>query len=244
MPGGPARRNRAVSNGGTGSLLPAPGRRGHDGGVAAPNRSDPAPWNPGGVPLVLAALRIEALAIGGPVAVVGMGPRRAAAAAMVVAGGLAAGRPVVVAGVCGGLDPALRPGTVVVATSVEDAGPSGGPAVALPGAAAMVAALRAAGVDAVGGRLVSTPRVARGADRHRLAAGGATAVDMESAAVVAAIGPRPVAVVRAVADTVTSGMVGGGLRGLRALRGLRPAFDAWAAAGPGGSAGPGRSTGA
>ncbi len=138
----------------------------------------------------------------------GMGRRRAMAAA-----GAALRRPahaVAIAGFCGGLTGDLRPGDVVVATSLSVDGEPGarpGPRdpageVALAGAGRLTAALRARGIERVReGAVVSSSHVVRGAGRVRLAAGGALAVDMESAWLQAAAGGRPFAVLRVVLDT-------------------------------------------
>src|SRR5204863_8901477 len=57
--------------------------------------------------------------------------------------------------------------------------------------------------------------------------------DMESAPLAAAAGDRPVAVIRAVSDTLVhplAGIVSGGLAALRALRAAAPVAERWAAA--------------
>lgn len=178
-------------------------------------------------PVVVVALRIEALAVGGPVVVAGMGPRRAAEAGTRLADRLPAGTPVVVTGVCGALDDGLCPGTVLVASSVVAPGTA---ALPLPGAGPMADALGGLGLEPVVASLCSVDRVVRGAERSRLAAGGARAVDMETAVLVERLAGRPLCVVRTVADTPSAGMVRGGIVALRALRRLRPAFEAWARA--------------
>lgn len=180
--------------------------------------------------MVVVALRIERVAVGGAVVVTGMGPRRAAGAAARLARTLAPGTPVVMTGVCGAVDAAVRPGTVVVADRVGLGHDVPAP---LPGAEAMCRALVAAGLAPVVGRLSTVDRMVRGAERDRLAAAGVLAVDMESAVVVEALradGHRPVAVVRTVSDTPGTGVVRGGVPALVALRRLRPAFEAWAEA--------------
>lgn len=177
------------------------------------------------------ALRVEAWVVGPPVTAVGMGPRRAAVAGAALAAATPAGTPLALTGVCGGLVPGVAPGDVVVATAVTTApgGPGGARRWELD-AEPVLAAVRGAGLRAVAGVLVSVDRLARGpAVRAALAAGGAVAVDMETAALLAALDGRPVAVARTVADAPGSGMVIGGLRALASLRRLRPALDAWAA---------------
>ncbi len=173
-------------------------------------------------PVMVVALRIEALALGRPVVVAGMGPRRAARAGAALARRLAPGSRVVVCGVCGALDPALSSGTVVVADTVGRPGAAPTPLPEVPG---LAGALRSAGLVVVQCPIVSVGRVARGEQRRRLAA-TAAAVDMESAALVEALDGHPVAVVRVVADTPVSGLVSGGVRALRVLHRLRPVLDA------------------
>ena len=87
----------------------------------------------------------------------GMGRRRAVAAASSVP----VDGAVAIAGFGGGLDPALRPGQVLVASEVRAHDGSLAP-LALPGAAVLAAALRRAGVDAVTGPLVSSARTGPG----------------------------------------------------------------------------------
>ncbi len=171
----------------------------------------------------------------------GMGRRRAVAAAQ-----RALRTPadaVAVAGFCGGLTGHLRTGDVVVATSLaadgepwaelRPPGPAGAPAHA--GAGRLTAALRARGIERVhAGRIVSSSRIVRGAERTRLAADGALAVDMESAWLRAAAGGRPLAVLRVVLDTPATRLsrprasAGDLLAACRALRRAAPALLDWA----------------
>ena len=174
-------------------------------------------------PVAVVAMRIEAVALGRPVVVCGMGPGRAAAAGVSLAERLAPAGAVVVTGVCGALDPALGSGTVVMADAVRRAG---GDAVTLAPLPGLRQALQLAGLPVVGGTVVSAAAVVRGAARRELAREGAV-VDKEAAALVEVLGDRPVAVVRVVADTPRSGMVRGGLVALRALRRVGHALDGW-----------------
>lgn len=180
---------------------------------------------------VVAALRIEALAVGGRTVRCGIGPARAAACGTDLARHLPADQPVAVVGVAGGLDPALPAGAVVVASEVASVGEL---AIALPHARVLAQILDRAGVEVHLRAIVSTDRIARGARRCQLASGGAAAVDMESATLVRSLSGRPLVVVRALADTPTTGMARGGVRALLALHRLRPAVTTWAAALQGG----------
>lgn len=178
---------------------------------------------------VLAALRIEALAIGGKVRLVGMGPVRSQAAGRRLAQELPEGSPVAVLGVSGGLDPQLEPGQVVVASTVRAADSE--EVILLPEARSVADEVRRSGIDTAIVDLVSTRTLTRGAERARLFENGVRVVDMESAWLARELGAaHPLAVVRVVADGVRAGYVTGGIKGLAALRHLRPAIEHWASA--------------
>jgi 4-hydroxy-3-methylbut-2-enyl diphosphate reductase len=208
---------------------------GDDTGARSPNAA--------GSLLVLAPLRIEARAVsagapGETVVRVGMGPRRAAAAAARVRPGVA-GRhaAVAVAGVAGALVDGLDPGDLVVADRVLDE--SGAVVARLPSAALLGAELARRGLVVRIGAVVSTDHVVHGrAARADLARTGALAVDMESAALLAEPWGVPTAVVRAVSDRpgaelVSPAALRHGWRALRSLRAAAPVLRAWAgAAGP------------
>ncbi|MFD0370141.1 MULTISPECIES: 1-hydroxy-2-methyl-2-butenyl 4-diphosphate reductase [unclassified Streptomyces] len=194
--------------------------------------------------LVACALGIEKLALrsgdrGGapaPVTVVrtGMGPAHARQAVS-----RALGREpwqdaaVIASGFCAGLAPGMHPGDLIVAE--ETRGPDG--TIPCVGTGLLVKAL----VRALPGRTVHTgpltgsDHVVRGPERAALLAGGAIAVDMESAATLStavAAGPRPVAAVRVVVDApehelVRIGTVRGGISAFRVLRAVLPAFSEW-----------------
>jgi 4-hydroxy-3-methylbut-2-en-1-yl diphosphate reductase len=186
--------------------------------------------------LVAAPMRLEALALrgavpGARVLRTGMGPRRAraAAAALVRPSGEWA---LAVAGLCGGLDPGLEPGDVVVASEVH--GPDG--TVDCPSAGPLAAALRRRGLRPRVGPVVSADHVVQGAERARLLASGAVAVDMESAWIAAAAsGGTPFAVLRVVLDAPRRelkrvGLVAAAAGSLRTLRRAAPALADWSAA--------------
>jgi len=157
----------------------------------------------------------------------GMGPGRSRRSAAALRG-----RPVLVAGVCGGLAPQVRAGDVVVATEVR--GPDGR-VVACPSAPMLAGALRRLGMTVHLGPMVSTPRVETGTAAVReLVATGALGVDTESYWL-APTGGEPFAVVRVVTDSPTEpllhpGIVRRGAAGLARLRRCVPVLDAWAAA--------------
>jgi 4-hydroxy-3-methylbut-2-enyl diphosphate reductase len=187
---------------------------------------------------VLAPLRIEARALtglgdGAVLERAGMGPRRARSAA--ARGARTRADAVAVAGFCGALDPALRPGDLVVATEVR--GPSG--VVACPTASLLAGPLRRRGLTVHEGPIVSTTRLVRGGERAALHATGAIACDMESAWLADAADNRPFAVVRAVVDTPARelhdprALVAGARSAYRALRAAGEVIGAWGrAAGP------------
>jgi 4-hydroxy-3-methylbut-2-enyl diphosphate reductase len=195
---------------------------------------------------VAAPLRLEARALrrgcrASNVVTTGMGRQRA------VTGGkrLAAAHEgrirgaVVAAGIAGGLAPGLEPGTVVVADEVRVADGSLEP-IRLPSAPVLANALRRAGFSVVVGPLVSASRLARGAERIRLAETGAVAVDMETAWLLdplrsPGLDPRALAAVRVVVDTLDHELVSAAtVRSLRratqVLRSMGDVLEQWASA--------------
>ncbi|MFF5264433.1 hypothetical protein ACFY4C_36380 [Actinomadura viridis] len=182
--------------------------------------------------VVCAALAIEAWAVAsraGPgrgfaVVRTGPGPARARAAL----GRLPAFDALAVAGYGGSLVRGPRPGDVFVATEVRAAGTG----VPCRGADTLADLLREAGLRVLRGPLVTTGHVVTGAERGRLAASGALAVDMESRPLAEAARTRPFAVVRAIVDTpdrplARPATLTGGLRATRALRSCGPALRRW-----------------
>ncbi|HXQ43444.1 MAG TPA: hypothetical protein VN816_02305 [Acidimicrobiales bacterium] len=175
---------------------------------------------------VLAALRLEALAIGGDVVRTGMGHAKAGATGTRLAGTLPGGRPLAVVGIAGGLESSLEPGQLVVADALH--APDGADPIVLPQADAVAAALRGHGRDVRVGAVACSTSIVHGAARSALARGGALAVEMESVWLARVLADHPLAVVRAVGDTERHGFVRGNLRALAALRHLRPALEQWA----------------
>ncbi|MEV4918776.1 1-hydroxy-2-methyl-2-butenyl 4-diphosphate reductase [Streptomyces tirandamycinicus] len=212
---------------------------------------------PGGAPvpplLIACALGIERLALRaggrggapGPVTVLrtGMGPRNAERALARVLGdaaegpGRRAGAPpaagVIAAGFCAGLAPGMHPGDVVVAD--ETRGPSGSTPCTATDVLTEALAGSVPGRTVHTGPLTASDHVVRGQERAELAATGAIAVDMESAATLHGAlraGVRQVAAVRVVVDApehelVRIGTVRGGISAFRVLRAVMPAFYEW-----------------
>jgi 4-hydroxy-3-methylbut-2-en-1-yl diphosphate reductase len=177
--------------------------------------------------LVLVPLRAERAALGRRpgwrVLRTGMGPERARIAA---ARALAIeADAVAVVGVCGAVSRELRPGDVVVATELRAAG-----ADPIGADETLAAALRARGLDAHTGPIVSTEGIATSAERRAL---DALVVDMESAWLARAAGGRPLAVLRVVVDTADRRLLdvrtpAAGIRALSTVRRAAPALDDWA----------------
>jgi 4-hydroxy-3-methylbut-2-en-1-yl diphosphate reductase len=161
--------------------------------------------------VVLAPLRVEAWALGARRT--GMGVREAAVD----------GRAVVIGGLCGAVDPSLRPGDLVIASEVRVEGNEGEPIRCATDLAEVLGARV--------GPIVSLDHVAGPAERATL--GDALAVDMESYWLVRSAGDRPVTVVRAVVDRAGRRLLDprtlvAGPKGLLALRRAAPALRAWA----------------
>jgi 4-hydroxy-3-methylbut-2-enyl diphosphate reductase len=159
-------------------------------------------------PLFLVALRLEALSLRlGAAGVeherIGMGPARAVAACRRLSRAPLA-RPVVLIGCAGGLDPTLRPGDVVVASAVLEAGRA--EAIDLEHAEEVAELVRRAPGLPSGARVelapvVSSPKILSGTEaRERARVGGAAVVDMESLWCAPLQRSRPFAVVRVVLD--------------------------------------------
>jgi nucleoside phosphorylase len=189
--------------------------------------------------LIACALGIEKLALRGargPVTVLrtGMGPRNARRAVLGALDDPALKDAVVVAsGFCAGLVPGMHPGDLIVADETRDATGS----TPCSSTELMIKAVARAvpGRTVHTGPLTGSDHVVRGHERSELRAGGAIAVDMESAATLRSAlsaGPRPVAAVRVVVDApehelVRIRAVHGGISAFRVLRAVLPAFFEW-----------------
>jgi 4-hydroxy-3-methylbut-2-en-1-yl diphosphate reductase len=182
--------------------------------------------------VVFAALAVESIALrwGAPelqIERVGMGPRRARAAAE--RHDPTRARALAVAGVCGALDPALAPGDVFVPEELrtDDGRAFGADAEGLSGA------LRARGIAAHTGVLVGTDHILRRGEHSALFESGARCVDMESPWLAAAAAGRPFAVMRVVSDgpgasVFRPSILRDGWIALAALRRAAPALVDWA----------------
>jgi 4-hydroxy-3-methylbut-2-enyl diphosphate reductase len=185
--------------------------------------------------LIAAPLRIEARALrrgarNAHVVRTGMGPERARRAVAGLRGHPA--ERVVVAGFCGALEESLEPGQVVVASELR-----GMARQVLEVPPGLVEALEGQGLDVCVAPLACVPRVARGGDRLVLRAGGARAVDMESAWLAPCAVGRPFAVVRVVLDgprheLLRPAFARNLLRAARCLRSVGRALDLWAQSQP------------
>ena len=135
----------------------------------------------------------------------GIGPANAARATDAA---LARWRPraVLVAGIAGGLQPDLSPGTPVVLDTVRTA--DSRVSVSPDLVQAVEVALREAGVDAMRGEGWTVDGVADSAAKRRLGADGALTVDSESYAVLARASAQgiPAAALRVVADPMERGV--------------------------------------
>ncbi|SDH14946.1 4-hydroxy-3-methylbut-2-enyl diphosphate reductase [Nonomuraea jiangxiensis] len=186
--------------------------------------------------LICAALGIEARAVsrglpaglsGTRVVVTGVGPRRAARAAV----GLGGQEAVAVVGFGGAVDRSLRPGDVLVASEVRFAGRVH----PCPSAPLLAGELARAGLPVRIGPLVTADHLVGGAERHRLAATGAYAVDMETGPLARATVGRPLAAVRVIVDTpaaplLSPGTLARGVAARRTLGAVGPVLARWAAA--------------
>ncbi len=172
-----------------------------------------APLRPGLVTGLAAEARVAAR-LGSALAGGGLPAGAEAAAEMLVAQGATA---LVSFGLCGGLDPALDAGTVLVPRVVTDAG------AAYPTDAALSAAL--GGWNCAALAAAAAPVARREAKRALFAATGAAGVDLESGAVarVAVRHALPFAVLRAACDPADLNLPPLALAALDAGGTIRPA---------------------
>jgi 4-hydroxy-3-methylbut-2-enyl diphosphate reductase len=162
-----------------------------------------------------------------PVVRTGMGLARSRRAAVRLRG-----RPLIVAGVGGGLADGVRAGDLVVASEVRAAGAT---TLNCPYAPLLVRGLRDLGLTVHFGPIMSAPRLVTDKAGFACEHPGALAVDMESAWLRRTGDAAPLLVVRAVADSLPTrddvsgrGFVRDGVVALRALRRSVPALDACA----------------
>ena len=180
---------------------------------------------------VLAPLFVEALALRcglreARIIRTGAGPKRSRSAAQRLSG--SPDSALAVAGVCGGVDPELQPGDLIVASELQ--GGKGTHKLTEPDV--LVDAIRALGAIAKLGPIRSEDYIVRGAGRERLRESGAIAVDMESRWLAEAAGERPFAVLRVVIDTphrelLRPGAIPDSIRALATLRRIAPALEVW-----------------
>jgi 4-hydroxy-3-methylbut-2-enyl diphosphate reductase len=140
----------------------------------------------------------------------------------------------VIAGVCGSLDPQFRVGEVLVATTVS--APDVDP-ISCWVDDGLITALGSAGLTVRTGALVSEQKLTsnkRAVEMHQ--GSGAIAVDMESAWLATAAGSRPVIVLRVASDSPDQplfhpGIVVWGPRSLRRLAAVGRVLGDWASSG-------------
>jgi 4-hydroxy-3-methylbut-2-enyl diphosphate reductase len=185
--------------------------------------------------LVLAPMAIEVRAIraGAPwsrVEKIGMGPRRARAAARLTHH--PEQRSALIAGVCGALDPGLEPGDVVLASELRTAVKT----LPCPDPTILAGVLRRGGLRVHVGPIVSSTGLVFGERRRELALAGALAVDMESAWLADDARAQPLTTLRVVLDTPRyefhhpARAAIAARRAFRALREASSLLEAWARA--------------
>ncbi|HEX4034084.1 MAG TPA: 4-hydroxy-3-methylbut-2-enyl diphosphate reductase [Solirubrobacteraceae bacterium] len=160
------------------------------------SREQPHVHDDGGL-LVLAPMAIEARAIraGAPwtrVEKIGMGPRRARAAAS-----LGGERHALIAGICGALDESLEPGDVILASELRTPERT----LPCPDPTVLAGVLRRGGLRVHIGPILSSTGLIFGERRRELALQGALAVDMESAWLADEGRAAPLTTLRVVLDT-------------------------------------------
>jgi len=186
--------------------------------------------------LLLAPMAIEARAIraGAPwsrVEKIGMGPRRARAAARLTH--QPPQRSAMIAGVCGALDPQLEPGDIVLPSELR----TDSKTLPCPDPTILAGVLRRGGLRVHIGPIVSASGLVRGVARRELALAGALAVDMESAWLADRhAGTQPLLTLRVVMDTPhyefrnPARTAVAARRAFRALREASSLLETWAQA--------------
>jgi 4-hydroxy-3-methylbut-2-en-1-yl diphosphate reductase len=177
---------------------------------------------------VLTPLRIESFAFGGADTIIGAGRERAKKSGAKLAARLDEHTAIALVGVAGGLAPELTPGDIIIASELRSTESS--TSRDLPGSSLLSNEFRRARFSVHLGPLVTSPTYVATGDRAELAASGALAVDMESSWVMDYLPNNPLAVVRAISDTSTTGPLRGGLRALGALAQTRAPLQRWAKA--------------
>jgi 4-hydroxy-3-methylbut-2-enyl diphosphate reductase len=177
---------------------------------------------------VLAPLRIESFAFGGADTIIGAGRQRASRAGAKLAARLDEQTAVALVGVAGALAPELVPGDIIIASELRST--ESATSRDLPGSSLLSAEFRRARHTVRLGPLVTSPTYVKSNDRATLAASGAIAVDMESSWVMDYLPKNPLAVVRSISDTSTTGPMRGGLRALGSLSSARGPLERWARA--------------
>jgi 4-hydroxy-3-methylbut-2-enyl diphosphate reductase len=119
-------------------------------------------------------------------------------------GTLVPGTAVALTGVAQSLDPALRPGDLVVASELRAT--DGTPPRLLAGAALVADDLRRQGLSVHLGPVVSVPTAPAAAESAFLAAGGSLAWDTESAGLAGLLADHPLVIVYTIVETVPSGV--------------------------------------
>jgi len=140
----------------------------------------------------------------------------------------------VVRGVGVGLTDDLRPGDLAVGTEVTD----GRTAISCPSAPLLAGELRRDGLPVRVGRIVTVDHPVGPGDQRTLAAGGAIAADLESAALLGGVGDRPAIVVRAIGHPpeppsgrpISRNRAAAEAAALASLRLAAPALARWSAA--------------
>jgi 4-hydroxy-3-methylbut-2-enyl diphosphate reductase len=177
---------------------------------------------------ILAPLRIESFAFGGADTIIGAGRQRASRAGAKLAARLDEQTAVALVGVAGALAPELVPGDIIIASELRST--ESATSRDLPGSSLLTAEFRRSRHRVRLGPLVTSPTYVPSSGRASLAASGAIAVDMESSWVMDYLPKNPLAVVRSISDTTTTGPMRGGLRALGSLSSAREPLERWARA--------------